>query len=328
MGEARQHHFVSQCYLKGFTRDGNKDTAFCALDVKSGRVFFPKPAAVAKERDFNFIEGLPAGELERRLSGFEGRVAQALELIVTERSLINEDAHLHLLNFAALLAVRNPRNREMMNRSLLHSYRVILDLALSSREMWESHFERAKAAGYMEGLPELSYEQIKQANQKNPIVEVKDSITAHIRREFEIFDEILPFFVARRWLLCLAGPQSEGFITCDHPVGLMWNDQVPRAVRPPPGYQHKNATVLFPVSREMLAVGTFEGDNGVRTLSTFQVAYFNGLICAHAQRHIYAADAGFSVLVGNNAQPISSDELARFVTERRAIQTALVSETL
>ena len=69
--------------------------------------------------------------------------------------------------------------------------------------------------------------------------------------------------------------------------------------------------MIFPLGRELLAVGTFEGSGGVRQLSRFQAAYMNGIVCGYAQRQIYARDASFRVLVGNNVEPITGTELSR-----------------
>ena len=49
----------------------------------------------------------------------------------------------------------------------------------------------------------------------------------HVQMEFEVFDIVLPYLVERRWSLCIASPESGGFITSDHPVVRMWSDGSP-----------------------------------------------------------------------------------------------------
>ncbi len=56
MTEPRKHHFISQCYLKGFTRSGRKDGQLFAINISDGSSFCTKPASVGAKRDFNRIE--------------------------------------------------------------------------------------------------------------------------------------------------------------------------------------------------------------------------------------------------------------------------------
>jgi hypothetical protein len=87
MGEARRHHFLSQCYLKGFTADGTKEGKLFVINTSDGSTFETKPINVAVERDFNAVEGRPPGELEGKLAQLEGVLGAALDRIVSARSI-------------------------------------------------------------------------------------------------------------------------------------------------------------------------------------------------------------------------------------------------
>jgi hypothetical protein len=52
---ARKHHYVPQCYLKGFTRHRDDPKLF-VIDAKERRCFRTSPANVAAERDFHKID--------------------------------------------------------------------------------------------------------------------------------------------------------------------------------------------------------------------------------------------------------------------------------
>jgi hypothetical protein len=52
---AKRHHYVPQCYLKGFAEDRDNPKLF-VIDGKEQRSFCTAPANVAAERDFNRIE--------------------------------------------------------------------------------------------------------------------------------------------------------------------------------------------------------------------------------------------------------------------------------
>ena len=91
MSEPRAHHFVSKCYLKGFSPDGSGESPLFVIDANSGRTFSTTPANVGHERDFNAIEGLAPSELEKQLSKVESDIAPALERVIANRSIENRD---------------------------------------------------------------------------------------------------------------------------------------------------------------------------------------------------------------------------------------------
>jgi uncharacterized protein DUF4238 len=69
---ARQHHYVPQCYLKGFVRDRDQPKLF-VVDLKERRTFTTNPKNVAVERDFHAVdvEGMPPDAFENDMSKFE-----------------------------------------------------------------------------------------------------------------------------------------------------------------------------------------------------------------------------------------------------------------
>ena len=324
MTEARIHHYISQCYLKGFTRDGTKDSQLFAINLSGGSTFSTKPKNVGAERDFNRIEGHPPGELERELSSFESEVDAALDRIRQLRSIDNPDDWNAVLNLMALFAVRNPRLREIARDFVDRTSRIILSLALATPERWESQLRQMKAAGVIDDEPRISYEQLKSFHEKGEY-DIGISKASHIAREFMTHDSVLKTMATRKWLLCIANRESGGFCTSDHPVCLIHSDGETPTFQRPVGYGTVGSTVIFPIGCELLAVGTFEGSGGVRQLSPFQVAYMNGVVCSYALRQIYAPDASFRVLVGNNLNPITGAELSRRLADEDANSTSTSS---
>src|ERR1700680_888417 len=96
---ARRHHYVPQCYLKGFVRDRNKPKLFL-IDAKEKRSFPTAPVNVAVGRDFHRIEidGYEPDALEKSFSEFEGGVSRALDRIIAARSIGHDDDRAYLLN--------------------------------------------------------------------------------------------------------------------------------------------------------------------------------------------------------------------------------------
>jgi hypothetical protein len=144
---ARNHHYVPQCYLKGFTKDQKKPRLF-VVDRKGTAPFFTHPRNVASRRDFHRInvEGLPADTLESAFSAFEGDLDNALRT-ATEQQSVGGETKNYLLNLIALIAVKNPRKRENMREFRAAIARKILALSLAFREMWEEQIARARKDG-------------------------------------------------------------------------------------------------------------------------------------------------------------------------------------
>jgi hypothetical protein len=79
MPEARQHHVIPQCYLRGFTTKGKKSQLH-VFDVGRCKRFMSSPRNVAGVRDFNRVEmdGVEPDAIEIAFSVPEGRLADAL----------------------------------------------------------------------------------------------------------------------------------------------------------------------------------------------------------------------------------------------------------
>ena len=78
MPTARKHHYLSQCYLKGFAQLEGKNWQTWVLDLKEKRQFRTNIENVAAIRDFNRIdvEGLPPDAIEQAMSSLETRFAE------------------------------------------------------------------------------------------------------------------------------------------------------------------------------------------------------------------------------------------------------------
>lgn len=83
---ARNHHFVPQCYLKGFARHRNKPKVR-VIDLRQRKTFETNPKNIAAERDFNRVEiaGHPPDAIEAAFSRFESQLAPALDRIIAAR---------------------------------------------------------------------------------------------------------------------------------------------------------------------------------------------------------------------------------------------------
>ena len=294
-GEARKHHWVPQCYLKGFTTDRNKSSQLYVVDGRARKSFRAPPSKVAAERDFNRIEvnGHHPNSIESAFSGFETRVSDALDRIEATGNISNEEDRVLILNLIAMLAVRNPRMRETMRGAKERQAEIIMDILLSSKERWCATVKRATADGYVEiDSDRDSYEEMRDFVAKGDY-EIGVPTTEHVITELKLFDEILPYLIARKWTVFVASTDSGGFITCDHPVVLKWDGTQELEPRSPPGFALRGTEVVFPLSRRLALSGVFDGDEQACVVPAEMVVAINGMVIVNAGRQIYASDEEF-----------------------------------
>jgi len=316
MNAARNHHFLSQFYLKGFTKNGSKHSKLVAVDLIDSKAFETTPRNVGAERDFNYIEGLPYDAVENSLARFEGTVAKSIGKIGAAGNLRDQDALIDVLNLLCLFAIRNPRLRDNVRQFQESVARQILDMSLATRERWESQVRQMIKAGVWDAPPIVPYEQLKKDNDDGGY-RITVPRARLIQMEFKVFDSVLPHLVGRNWTLCIASTGSGGFITSDHPVCLMWSDGSPSTSNRPVGYGLTGTTVVFPLTSELLMVGIFDGAGGRRALTPLQVATFNGIVAHHVERQVYASNSQARVLLPGLDAPITFAVLPEYMKVQR-----------
>lgn len=295
-GHSRNHHWVPQCYLKGFARSRSKNALLYVTDFKAARCFTTIPRNVASARDFNRveIEGVAPDYVESGVAQFEKKLDGALERICRDRDIVDADDHNLVLNLIALLAVRNPGMRENVRRTQEQILKRVLDPTLATRERYEANFSDAHRAGALDAGDILPYEQMRDFVDRDQYT-ISVSTTHHVQRELELVDTVLPLLGQRKWLVVRALPDSGGFITSDHPVVLQWT-KVPSKTLSPPGFAVKDSEVLFPISHDLAMIGAFEGSNSLVDADERQVALMNAVILSHRHRQIYGKDDRFRYL--------------------------------
>ena len=293
---ARNHHFVPQCYLRGFTTAEQRTSRLFVVDAVKRQAFETVARNVGAERDFNRIDSdtVAPDALENGFATFEGELATSLKRIRETMSLSNGDDRANLLNFICALILRNPRQRQRIGAFETTVLKRVLSLALSTRKTWNAQVRNARAAGFMEGLRDLDYEEMKR-HHENGAFEIVIPRMRHIASELALFNDILPLFFERKWSLLKAPATSSGFITSDHPVCLMWADPKKRGGFYSPGLGLRGTELLFPISKELFVAGVFEGQETVRHLtSEHHVAGLNGAIVTYAERQVYGQNDRFT----------------------------------
>ena len=320
---ARNHHFVPQCYLRGFTTGEQRTSRLFVVDAVEKRAFETVARNVGAERDFNRVDSdtVAPNALEDGFAALEGELAPSLKRIRATVSLSNGDDRVNLLNFICALMLRNPRQRQRIGAFETTVLKRVFSVALSTRETWAAQVRKARGAGFMEGLRDLDYEEMKR-HHENGAYEIVIPRMRHIASELALFNDVLPLFFERKWSLLEAPAKSSGFITSDHPVCLMWADPKRRGGFYSPGLGLRGTELLFPISKELFIAGVFEGEETVHRLTTeHQVAGLNGAIVTYAERQVYGQNERFTYSMQITEPPRPARQLLadpRFKRPRRA----------
>lgn len=308
---ARHHHYLSQCYLKGFTKNGSKKSMLSVIDFKKKTQFETKPRNVGGIRDFNRIniDGVDQNTVETSLSEFEGRVATAIKR-VDETPIFNGTDKDHILNLIALLSIRSPEMRENFRQFQVQVLEMIMDLSLETKERWESQMEKMKADG-QKLEPSISYEEIKAFHDRKKY-RIELSTEHHLRMEMVGIDAILPCLYRRNWLLIQSTGESGFFITSDHPVILTWNEpnKIPSIYRNSPGFGLKDTQVYFPLTKNIALLGEFDGREGVINAKREVVALLNSKIITFAYKQVYAPKIDF-YFMGSGGELLDGNRILR-----------------
>jgi hypothetical protein len=309
---ARRHHFLSQCYLKGFAVETKGKHQISVFDGKESKTFTTALDNVALEKDFNRvdIEGLKPDAFENAIAAFEGEIAPALDRIIRSGSIAVENDRIALINLICAFALRNPRTRESIRDAQEQVVKKMAKLMVATPQRWATHVERIKEKHA--DRPEIAYQDVKQFVERDGY-KVLVPTERHIQLEIDTFNRLLPIFLRRNWMLLKASDGSGGFITSDHSVVLMWSDPKMRGGFYGPGFGLPSTQV--PVAARLAVVGAFELKPGtVIEIGEAGVAGLNGAQVAYSVRQVYARDQNFRYALQPDEPP---REASRLIEDRR-----------
>lgn len=291
---ARNHHYVSQCYLKGFTVERKKKRQIIVFDGVIGKTFPTATDNVASERDFNRFEaeGLEPDAVEHGFGEFESTVSVALESIIRTQSLSVEKDKIGLINLIAFVGMRNPRLRETVRTIHEDVAKAMMETTLQNAERWEAQSARAIKSDHIKPEDSLRYEEVKEFFERGEY-KIELATERHIQVELDSIDHVLPVLFKRRWKLLKAIPESGGFITSDHPMVLQWSDPSNRGGFYGPGLAMPKTEIIFPISTRLAVIGTFETEDGELEVNENVVAGINGAQVVFSRRQVYARDYNF-----------------------------------
>lgn len=301
MSDTRNQHFVPRGYLKGFAKGvpayPNKFQTF-VTDLQRQKSFITEVRNVAAVRDFNRIEfqnnEYDSNVLETLYGEFEGQATAAIRRVGRSGLFEGEDK-IVVLNLIALMATRNPRLRRTWANFQERIYKTIAEITVSSRERFENIARRAEAARPAEVRREIKpedYDDVKAfvASGEYDVVTHQNN---HIKLEVDTFETVLRTLINRKWILQIATKTTGDFVTSDHPVVLRSTAELPGLLGRAIGHGMRRTMLIFPLTRRMCLLGTFEGQDGVVPVGAKMVAQANSMIIDTADAQVYAYDDSF-----------------------------------
>lgn len=286
---SRQHHYLSQCYLRGFTKAGSKDSKLSVIDLKKEIVFESNTRNVGGVRDFDRIRvaGVESDIINQQLSSFESLVALSLRNI--EKNLLFNGADKdNILNLIALLAVRSPQRREHWRKFQETIIKKTLGMMVSSKETWEARSHENSS---------ISYDDAKSFYEQDEYT-VNLSTEHHIEMEMVALNAIVPLLAKRKWVMIKASPESGPFITTDRPVFLVYKnvEKVPAFLSESPGFAMPDTQIQFPISKNLALIGEFDGNDGVVEADKQFVAVLNSKMLFSVHQRVFAPTLQFNFL--------------------------------
>ena len=311
-GVTRNMHYLPQCYLKGFAKSPNKKSQLHVYDLRKWAWFSTVPRNVGARRDFNTVkvEGLAPDAVKSMLSGFEAKFDRILTWMRETCEMPTGVDYQDLMALIALIAIRNPLARENHNKFLIEVAERITDLTLASKERWESSIQQMKDEGVALPGPEPTYEEMVKFHDERGY-EIKIGTTMNVFTEMKIFPEIAALLGQRHWTLIITEKNAGHFVCCDHPVSLSWNDGFY-----PPAFALRSTEVVFPVTKDMALLGTFEEKNRAIAANSKMVALINSRIIQHSDWQVYSPRPEFSFL-GGDLQIYHSEQLKAFIQRKQ-----------
>src|SRR3954468_14666855 len=97
---ARNHHYVPQAYLGGFTDTGTRKGRLFVFDLATRKSFRTRPRNVAAEKDFSRFEaeGQSPDFVERNLGVLEGKACAVIRQMTQSNQRAKDEDLVYVIN--------------------------------------------------------------------------------------------------------------------------------------------------------------------------------------------------------------------------------------
>jgi hypothetical protein len=290
----KQHHYVPQFYLAGFTMSGTTDDRIYVFDQGEIRQWPTTPANAAKQRGFYAVDlgnAVDPNVVETEiLARLEGDFSRVLRTILAQQKLPIGDDLNWFLNFIAVMATRTPRTRQMVAQVTDVVSKRQLRAMVSTADGWEQFTQILNASGAK--LHEAEREQFRRFILSDDY-QVDLDQTSHVQQMVNLVEPLLPALAGRTWSLGIVTDDAPDLICSDVPLAV-WPTTDADSTKPL-SLVTPNTLLCIPLSRRMIAIATYEGQARVLKVNEIGVAGFNS-VTAREARQIFSSQADFVYL--------------------------------
>lgn len=281
----RRHHYVPKFYLDGFVDTHNKPYIWIYEKGNSTiRRASPSDLAVRKHYySFDKPDGETDSEtFEKAFSIVEAAAAKALKRI-GNAEILDDDERVALSIFLALMLTRVPTFRENVEKT-------VSKFIKRSTMTWASHEKAFTAA--MKRMEKETGEKL-----DIPVDEIRKFA---LEGEFDITInpvcslgmttiafEIAPILFDMKWKF-LRATNDFKFITSDNPVCYFVPTSDPTSFLPS-GLLMKDVLVTFPLSPDLMFIGSWEGPSGYVKAKNQEIRDFTKRTVIAASRFIFSS---------------------------------------
>lgn len=309
MGAKANHHYVPQFYLRNFAEGVGRRARVTFFDEETRRLGHTLVRNVGSARYFNRIEvdDHHPDAVEDALAKLEGEMAGPLAEVIAAGDFVSDDHFTYVMNLVALLSVRNPGLRSRMEKFHQDIADKVLGIVTSSRDIWEGQTRKMQEDGH-EPSGNVTYEDIKRFREERRYTIAIDQ-THLIGLEFKMVDPVLKTLVNRNWCFATA-PAGSQYVTSDNPVILEWADEL-RDSNAPVGHGLRGTNLYFPLSSNVLLIGSYEEVPDRLAHTEGQVTSANTIVARNSRRQIYAKSAEFRLNL-RSRRDVRGEDLPRF----------------
>jgi len=286
MSEPRNHHYISQFYLKGFIKNGEVKAKLFVYDKEQNKYFQSNPKNIATKRDFNRIATKGKENfIEEHQSQMESKIAIAFKNTIESSQYPKEEDLSYILTFISLISLRNPKIRAIFDKLYCDISDKFMSMTMDSEERY---IDQCLQAG-IKKEDIIPYKKQKEFIEDKRRYELSINQEVHIKAEHENVDYLSELLHNRYWYLVVSNESIGEFITSDYPVSLISLVEMPKIYGI--GFGMKKTEVCFPMSKYLALIGVFEEYNDIgRTIFATKdlVETINTRTYAFAYKQVYS----------------------------------------
>lgn len=304
----RQHHYVPEGYLVGFTSGMTPDTFLHVMDLKRGRQFRVIPRNAGKERDFYRIQRSDGGDeqiIEKWLGTTIDIGSNILRYIDQELRLPSGAELQSLMTFISASVLRAPMFRHRIDSIVDINIRDILT-HLSDDDDAFRRFVGTMPPGLLGDIDEVA---LLRKYVSDPNMRLSFEQTYHIRQMLDMIPALASTLMQRSWHVIQCTDQSFNFVCSDNPVSLLRTEPSEELLGTAFGSRH--TILFFPVTKRTALVGTYGDERYTTKENKNRCAIVNSHTTMNATRFVYSPEAEIEWMDDNEVVCGTTDLLER-----------------